>query len=819
MQVAQYTPEEIKNSIQQKLRHNFVCDVSDATKQQIYHALALTVKDQVMEQRAVSRGARKRQGAKKLYYLSAEFLTGRVTYQNILNLLSTDAYKQAMKDLEVDLSAIVEEEPEPGLGNGGLGRLAACFLESLASLDYPAMGCSIRYEYGLFRQKMVDGQQVEMTDNWLINGNDWEIVYPDQTVNVNFYGWIEEDWSSGKLQIRHHDPVTVLAVPYDMPVVGYNTVNVARLRLWSAQSPYSMDMASFNRGQYMRAMEQQEIAAVISKVLYPDDNHYAGRELRLKQQYFFASASIQYALKDYEQTYGGDWTKLPEKIVIHINDTHPSLAIPEMMRILMDEKGLSWETAERICRGVFAYTNHTILVEAMEKWPLDMISSLLPRISMILNEMNRRQCLELWEAFPGQWDRIGKLAIVANNQVHMANLCNWISFHVNGVSQLHGRILTESTFKDFSILHPEKFSGITNGITHRRWLMQANPALSDLLDKTIGRDWRSDASRLKDLSKWAEDSGFRSEFALVKRNNKERLARITRQKQGILLNTDALFDVQAKRLHEYKRQMMNALHILIEYNRIIDDPNYTITPRCVLFGAKAAPGYQRAKEIIYFINSVGKLVASHPRVSQMIQVEYLENYSVSIAEILIPAAELSEQISTAGKEASGTGNMKFMMNGALTIGTLDGANIEISELVGRENIFIFGLKADQVAAMYAANSYHSYEIMEQNPEIHRAVEMLNDGSLGVTFPNLYHSLLYGDFGGMADPYFVLKDLPEYQDLQQKIMQEYNDPENWWKKAIINTAKSGYFSSDRTIEEYNAAVWHLDKLHFELENEE
>jgi starch phosphorylase len=460
MQVSHYTPQEIEESIQRKLRHLYDCDASDATAQQIYHALAMTVRDQVMEQRAASRGTRKRQSAKKLYYLSAEFLTGRVTYQNIINLLATAPYKEALTRMGVDLSAVVEQEPDPGLGNGGLGRLAACFLESLSSLDLPAMGCTIRYEYGLFRQKLVDGQQVELADDWLENGNDWEIASPEQTCEVKFYGWIEQDWSTGSLRILHHNPVTVLAVPYDMPVVGYDTINVNRLRMWSAQSPKKLDMASFNQGEYMAAMEEKELSEVISKVLYPEDNHYAGRELRLKQQYFFASASVQYALKDFEDTYGLDWDYLPDKVAIHINDTHPGLAIAEMMRLLMDEKSLSWDRAEHIVSGVFAYTNHTIMSEALEKWPVDMIRSMLPRVFMILEEMNRRECLKLWESFPGQWDRIGKMAIIADNQVQMANLCVWAGHAVNGVSQLHGAILKKTLFKDFYLLNPSgKYAG------------------------------------------------------------------------------------------------------------------------------------------------------------------------------------------------------------------------------------------------------------------------------------------------------------------------------------------------------------------------
>ena len=814
MALTVYDKDEIIESVKGKLERYFGCEVADATQEQIYHALASTVRDQVMERRTSSRGERKRQKAKKVYYLSAEFLIGRAMHNNMINLLNEKAYVEAMQELGIDIQNVAECEPETGLGNGGLGRLAACFMDSLATLELPAMGCSIRYEYGLFQQKIIDGFQVEMPDNWLKDGNIWEICKPSETVEVHFGGYIEEDWSTGALKVKHCDYKTVLAVPYDVPILGYDTVMVDMLRLWSARSPKSIDMASFNRGQYTRAMEEKELAEVISKVLYPEDNHMQGKELRLKQQYFFSSASVQYALNDFEKVYGPNWDLLPQKVAIHINDTHPGLAIPEMMRILIDEKGLDWERAERLVRGVFAYTNHTVMSEALERWPEDLVKMLVPRIYSILVEMNRRLCDHLWKVFTGQWNRIGNMAIISYGNVQMANLCVSMSHHVNGVSQIHAEILKNTTFSDYCKLTPEKFLGITNGITHRRWLMMCNRPLSGLLDETIGEGWRNDALRLSELMPYTEDAAFLEKFRAVKQANKRALAKWLKERNDIDLDVDSIFDVQAKRLHEYKRQLMNALHILVLYNRIVNDANYTFHPVTFIFAAKAAPGYDRAKSIIKLINSIADLVKKHKRASELIKIVFVENYCVSAAEMIMPAAEVSEQISTAGKEASGTGNMKFMMNGAVTIGTMDGANVEIYNEVGEDNIYIFGMRKDEVEALYRAGTYRSSEIFEMNYEVRQAMEQLIDGTLCPEnpriFQDIYHSLLFGGNGSMADEYLVLGDLGSYMQTHEHMVAEYSKPA-WWHKAAVNTAASGVFSSDRTIREYNERIWHLKPL--------
>ena len=813
MTIERMSVAEIKQSIIEKLEGNFGCEVSDATQGQLYQAIATTVREEVLRRRTASRGERKRQRAKKLYYLSAEFLVGRAMHNNMVSLVNEPNYMQALSELGVDKRLLFEQEPEPGLGNGGLGRLAACFLDSLTTLELPAMGCTIRYEYGLFKQKIVDGFQVEMPDNWLEHGNMWEIARPDQAVEVHFGGYVEEVQDGGKMYFRLQNYSTILAVPYDMPVLGYDTNMVNMLRTWAAKSPKDIDMQSFNRGQYARAMEERELCEIISKVLYPGDNHYQGKELRLKQQYFLSSASVQYAVRDFEKTYGPNWKIFPDKVAIHVNDTHPGMAIPELMRVLIDEKGLNWEEAEDITRRTFAYTNHTVMAEALEKWPEDMVRLQIPRIYMILQEMNRRLCEKLWSAYPGQWERIGHMAIIAYGQVHMANLCVSYSHTVNGVSQIHADILRKSTFNDFYLMRPNQFLGITNGITHRRWLIQSNPGLSSLIDEAIGDAWRKDCSLLTDIKPFANDAAFQQKFAAVKRANKEYLAEILKARQGVEINPDTIFDVQAKRLHEYKRQLMNALSILMLYNRIVEDPNFTCEPRTYLFGAKAAPGYYRAKLIIKLINAISQLVAKHPRASKMIKVVFMENYCVSLAEALIPAADVSEQLSTAGKEASGTGNMKFMMNGAITIGTLDGANIEIMQAAGRENIYIFGLNAEEVEQGYS--TYRSSEIYETNPAIRRALEQLIDGTLCPEnprmFQDIYHALLFGDGGGMADPYFVLKDLPSYARAQKQLGDDYAKREQWLSRAIMNTATSGIFASDRTISEYNELIWHLPKL--------
>ncbi len=816
MPTTKFDKDSIKESIIGKLQRYNGRTIEEASLQQIYKAVASTVRDQIMQKYTVAREERKQTKSKRLYYLSVEFLMGRSMYCNMLNLVSTQPYREALSELGVDIDAVLKEEPEPGLGNGGLGRLAACFLGSLASLDLPAMGCTIRYEYGLFRQKIVDGQQVELPDSWLDNGNVWEIPVMEDACEVHFGGHVDvEQDEEGRDHFIHRDYYTVEAVPYDMPIVGYNTSTVNTLRTWSARSPKRIDLGSFGQGKYAQASEEIELAEVISKVLYPEDNHYEGKMLRLKQHYFFTSATLQYIIKDFKKLYGDDFSLLPEKVCIHINDTHPGMAIPELMRLLMDEEGLGWDEAEQIVRRTVAYTNHTIMAEALEKWPEAMVKQQLPRIYQILEEMNRRLCAKLWNAFPGEWDRIANMAILAYGQVHMANMCVAESFSVNGVSQLHGDILKADTFHDYFKVMPEKFSAITNGITHRRWLMSCNPKLTDLICEAIGDKWISEPELLRELKPFADDKAFQQKFAAIKRDNKIRLSKFVMDQQGIAVCPDFMYDAQSKRLHEYKRQMLNALHILVLYNRIDSDPNFTMQPRVFFFGAKASPGYYRAKQTIRLINAISDLVARHPRASKMLQVVFLENYDVSTAEILIPAAEVSEQISTASKEASGTGCMKYMMNGAVTIGTMDGANVEMAEQVGMDNIYIFGMRADTVRDMYRERTYNPMTIFETNQEIRRAMTQMIDGTL---FPNnsgvlqdLYHSLLFGDNGGMADSYFVLKDFGSYSMAQRRLDADYGNPEKWWRMAVINTAMSGIFSSDRTIREYNDLIWHLDPL--------
>ncbi len=815
MPTTSFDKESIKASIVGKLQRYNGRSVQDASTQQVYKALASTVRDQIMQKYTVARAERKATKSKRLYYLSIEFLMGRSLYCNMLNLVSTDAYKQALSELGYDINDLLKEEPEPGLGNGGLGRLAACFMDSLSSLDLPAMGCTIRYEYGLFRQKIVDGQQVELPDSWLTNGNAWEMAVMEDACDVHFGGYVDEVNENGQTRYVHKDYYTVEAVPYDMPIVGYDTETVNTLRMWSARSPKSFDLQSFGQGKYNQAVQSVETASMISKVLYPEDNHYEGKMLRLKQAYFFTSASLQYIVRDFKKLHGNDFSLLPEKVCIHINDTHPGFAIPELMRILMDEEGLGWDEASAIVQKTVGYTNHTIMAEALEKWPEDMVKQLLPRVYQILQEINRRLCDRLWNEFPGQWERIGHMAVIAYGMVHMANLCVAMSYSVNGVSALHGEILKDETFHDYNLIMPEKFCSITNGITHRRWLMSCNPGLTNLITEAIGTDWIKNPEQLSDLRPFADDAAFREKFAAVKRQNKERLVKLVQDRQGITVNPDFLFDTQAKRLHEYKRQMLNALHILVLYNRLENDPTFEMEPRVFFFGAKASPGYYRAKQIIRFINALSVLIAKSPRASKYLQVVFLENYDVSTAEILMPASEVSEQLSTASKEASGTGNMKFMMNGALTIGTMDGANVEISERVGMDNIYIFGMRSDTVRDMYRENTYNPMSIFETNQEIRQALTQMIDGTLFPENPavlqDLYHSLLLGDNGSMADPYFVLKDFGSYSMAQRRLNADYGDQKKWQTMAVINTAMSGVFSSDRTIAEYNDRIWHLTPL--------
>lgn len=807
--------QALKKEIVGKVERHFGKSMDEATPKMIYMACALTARDRIMEKWSKSHKIVKRDGNKKLYYLSFEFLMGRLFSTNVLNLMLTDEYKNTLKDLGYDIADIIELENDAGLGNGGLGRLAACFIDSLTTMDLPAYGCTIRYEYGLFKQKIVDGYQIELPDPWLEDGNVWEVPRPEETVEVKFGGQVYTDWYDGRFSFRYENSHTILAMPYDVPLCGYDSKIVNKLRLWSAKSPDIMNMREFNSGNYTRAVEERQLAEVISKVLYPEDNHNEGKELRLKQQYFLVSATLQWIIREFKERNGRDFKRLPEKVVLHINDTHPTLAIPELMRILMDNEGLGWEEAWDIVTHVFAYTNHTVLSEALEKWPIDMFKKVLPRIYMIVEEMNRRLMEYLNVVYPNDPAKHKYMAIIADNQIFMANMCLATCFAVNGVSKLHTKILVEDIFADYYRLNKGRFHAITNGITFRRWISNCNPDLAALITKTIGKKWLKDSMELKKLAPYAKDKKFAAEFDAIKRANKVKLAEYIKEQNHIDVDPDSIFDVQSKRLHEYKRQLMNIMHIMAEYNRLVENPNMDYYPKTYIFAAKAAPGYTRAKLIIKLISTVADAINNDPRIGGKIKVVFLENYSVSIAEKLVVAADISEQISTAGKEASGTGNMKFMLNGAITIGTLDGANVEMLEQVGEENICIFGLKADEVAARVRYNDNTEVQnIYAQNRDLKLVIDQLLDcpyvdGSRQI-FRDLYQTLMFGDYG-YADNYMVVRDFEAYMEAQNKLSQLYNDRDKWLEKAIMNTAMSGFFSSDRTISEYNEKIWKLTPI--------
>ena len=809
--------EALKNEIIGKVNRHFGKVMEEATPHMIYSACALTVRDRIMEKWAHSHREVKKEGSKKLYYLSFEFLMGRLLSTNVLNLMQTEDYEVVLEDLGYTLSEVAELENDAGLGNGGLGRLAACFIDSLTTLDLPAYGCTLRYEYGLFRQKIVDGFQTELPDTWLEHGNAWEVARPEEAVKVSFGGEVNSYWEDGKMKISYSNERTVLAVPYDVPLCGYDSKIINKLRLWGAQSSQDFNMHAFNAGDYSRAIEEKELASVISKVLYPEDNHTEGKELRLKQQYFLVSATLQWILKEFESRNGANWSLLPEKIVIHINDTHPTMAIPELMRILMDEKGLGWDEAWDIVTHVVAYTNHTVMSEALEKWPQDMFRRVVPRLYMILEEMNRRLMEKVEMFYPGDKGKHDYMAILANNQVSMANTCLASVFAVNGVSKLHTDILKQDIFRDYYMMDEDRFHAITNGITVRRWIANCNPELTKLIDDTIGKGWLKDADKLKKLAKFATDAEFQKKYDAIKRQNKQVVADYILEHNGVRVNPDSIFDIQCKRLHEYKRQMMNVLHIIAEYNRILTDAEYAKNyyPKTYIFGAKAAPGYKRAKTIIKLINSVGDMINNDSRINDKIKVIFIENYGVSIAEKLVTAADVSEQISTAGKEASGTGNMKFMLNGAVTIGTMDGANVEMYEQVGDDNIYIFGLRADEVdARLRIMGNDEVKNIYATNGQLRNALEQLINGSFVPDntniFMDLYNTLLFGDYG-YADTYMVLRDFESYMETHEQISRDYQDRKTWIAKQIMNTAMAGFFSSDRTINEYNDKIWKLTPI--------
>ncbi len=801
---------EVRDTIENKLQGLFGVNAEHATQKQLYKAVALVARDQIMEKWAQSEEKIHAANEKKLYYMSMEFLVGRALSNNLANMAMEETMAAACKDLGVNLDEIKEVESDPGLGNGGLGRLAACFLESLATAKLEGHGCGIRYKYGLFRQKIVDGYQVEVCDSWLEDGHVWEVEKPEEAEVVNFEGTVQRVDENGTPHFIHSGFQTVKAVPYDVPVVGYASPVINTLRLWGARSTQHMDMCLFNRGEYNRALAENNLVEVISQVLYPEDSHEAGKVLRLKQQYFFVSASIQSIIRQF-RSQGNSLEEFSDKVVIHINDTHPSMAIPELMRVFLEE-GMSWDEAWAIVSRTFAYTNHTIMHEALEKWPVDLFKRILPQLYCIIEEINERFCKEMWNLYPEEWQTISEMAIIAHGEVRMANLAIVGAYCVNGVSYLHTEILKHDVFKRFHDAFPQRFCAITNGITHRRFLYGANPELSELISSKIGEKWVLQPLRLKEFEKYAGKSDVQDALRHIRAQKKKALAAYIRDNNGILVNEASIFDVQVKRLHEYKRQLLNILHVMYLYNQLKENPNLPIQPRTFIFAAKAAAAYNMAKLIIKLINTVADKVNGDRLVQDKLKVVFLENYRVSLAELIIPATDVSEQISTAGKEASGTGNMKFMINGALTIGTLDGANVEMRQAAGDENIYIFGLKADEVAEFYRNGKYNAQAVADADHGLKQVLEQLINGFYSKDpnlFRPLYDSLLHGN-GTMADPYFVLKDFDAYRCMQARIDRDYSHPGIWWKKAIVNIASAGVFSSDRTIAEYNEKIWELPK---------
>lgn len=797
-----------KNSFKRDYNNKFVQlhgkELKEGNNQQKYEALGSLVRDYVISTWMDTNNRYNQTGEKQVYYFSMEFLLGRLLGDFLLNLGIRDICREALSELDIDLEEIENLEHDQGLGNGGLGRLAACFLDSMASLNIAGHGCGIRYKYGFFEQKIVDCQQVEASDNWLREGNVWEIKKQDKAEIVKFGGSIISDYVNGKLTFTHVNYEPVLAVPYDTPIVGYENEVVNTLRLWSAE-PVSneFDFSSFSRGDFLKAISYKNSVEAISLVLYPEDSFYEGKMLRLKQQYFFVSAGIQSIVRHYKK-HKGDIKLLDEKIAIHINDTHPTLAIPELMRILLDEEGLSWENAWRITQNTISYTNHTILAEALEKWPVDMFKSLLPRIYMIIEEINRRYCEELWNKYLGQWDKISRMAIIGDGYVRMANLAIVGSHSVNGVAKLHTEILKKREMSDFYYLYPSKFNNKTNGITHRRWLIRSNPKLTKLLVDTIGDSFIKHPTDLENFKNYLDDPGVLEKLGQIKKDNKERLAQEIYKSNGIVIDTNSIFDVQIKRIHAYKRQTLNCLRIMDLYNKLIENPNLDIIPRTFIFAGKAAPGYYLAKNIIELICRVAETVNNDPRVNDKIKVVMLENYQVSLAEKIIPATDLSEQISTTTKEASGTSNMKFMMNGAITIATLDGANIEIKDEVGEDNIVIFGLNAEEVLNYHKQGGYSSWDVCNNDPRLQRLTNDLINGkycSDKDRFRTIYENLLTYN-----DEFFVLKDFDAYLAAQDKVNKLYMNKEKWQRMCGVNIAHSGIFSSDRTIQEYATGIW-------------
>ena len=815
-----YNPRFEKDVFKRDVRNNvktlFRKEVEEATPQQLFQAVSYAVKEAIIDDWLATQKQYEKDDPKTVYYMSMEFLLGRALGNNLINMTAYKEVKEALEEMGIDLNVIEDQEPDPALGNGGLGRLAACFLDSLATLGYASYGCGIRYRYGMFKQKIRDGYQVEAPDNWLKDGNPFELRRPEYAKEVRFGGNIRVEYDeTGKTHFVQENYESVMAIPYDYPIVGYGNHIVNTLRIWDAEAIVDFQLDSFDRGDYHKAVEQENLAKNIVEVLYPNDNHYAGKELRLKQQYFFVSASIQAAITKFKKKHG-DISKLPEKVTFQMNDTHPTVAVAELMRILLDEENLGWNEAWDITTKCCAYTNHTIMAEALEKWPIDLFSRLLPRIYQIIQEIDRRFIAQVRAQYPGNEEKVKKMAILMDGQVKMAHLAIVAGYSVNGVAKLHTEILKNQELKDFSQMMPEKFNNKTNGITQRRFLMHANPLLADWVTEKLGtKEWITDLSKMSGLKEWLDDEEALKEFMTIKFKNKERLAAYIKEHNGVEVDPRSIFDVQVKRLHEYKRQLLNILHVMYLYNQIKEHPEMSFYPKTYIFGAKASAGYIRAKEIIKLINSVADVINNDRSINGKLKVVFIEDYRVSNAELIFAAADISEQISTASKEASGTGNMKFMMNGAPTLGTMDGANVEIVDEVGIDNAFIFGLSADEVINYEQNGGYNPYDIYNNDPDIHRVVDQLVDGtySNGDTemYRDLYNSLLNNQGGSRADMYFILKDFRSYADAQARAMEAYKDKEKWAKMALKNTACCGKFSADRTIQEYVDDIWHLDHV--------
>ena len=811
----QFKKENFKASVRENVKFLYRKKLEEATQQQLFQAVCYTVKDVIIDNWLESQNAYDAQDPKIVYYMSMEFLMGRALGNNLINLGAYGEVKEALEELGLDLNVLEDQEPDPALGNGGLGRLAACFLDSLATLNYCAYGCGIRYRYGMFKQKIKDGYQIEAPDNWLKDGYPFELRRPEYAKEVHFGGYVrvEYDAEKGENRFIHEGYQAVRAIPFDMPIVGYENHVVNTLRIWDAEPIVDFGLDSFDKGDYKKAVEQENLARNIVEVLYPNDNHYAGKELRLKQQYFFVSASLQEAIEKYKRNHS-DIRKLYEKVVFQMNDTHPTVAVAELMRILMDEEGLGWDQAWDVTTKCVAYTNHTIMSEALEKWPIELFSRLLPRVYQIIEEINRRFILEIQKKYPGNYDKIRKMAIIYDGQIKMAHLAIVAGFSVNGVARLHTEILKNQELHDFYEMMPEKFNNKTNGITQRRFLLHGNPLLADWVTDHIGPDWVTNLSEIKKMSLYADDERAQQEFMNIKFRNKQRLAKYILEHNGIEVDPHSIFNVQVKRLHEYKRQLLNILHVIYLYNQIKEHPEIDFYPRTFIFGAKASAGYERAKKIIKLINSVGDVVNNDYSVNKKLKVVFIENYRVSNAEIIFAAADVSEQISTASKEASGTGNMKFMLNGAVTLGTMDGANVEMVEEVGADNAFIFGLSSEEVINYERHGGYDPNVIYNTDYEIRQVLMQLINGTFSQDtelFRDLYDSLLTNRYSERPDQYFILADFRSYAAAQKRVEEAYRDTRRWARMALLNTACSGKFTSDRTIQEYVNEIWHLDKV--------